>query len=220
MFNHIPIKTIDIKSKDTPKGRFYQIDKDTKYPSITTILGASGDKEWLQDWRNMLGSKKADKESKRCADRGTAVHKLAEDYLNNVKKFDDNHKIENIKLFNQLKFKLNKIDNIKAQEVALFSKNLEVAGRVDCIADFNGIPSIIDFKTSNKTKIKENIEDYFSQAIFYMIAYNEMYNDDITQLVIMIAVEKSIMPQIFIKQIDIESINKLLIKIKKYKETL
>jgi len=217
MFNHIPVEKFDIKSKTGPRGRFYSIDKDTKYPSITTVLGGTEDTQWLEDWRNMLGPKKADKESKRCANRGTAVHKLCEDHLSNIENYTDGHDIENVKLFNQLKFKLNKVDNIKALEIVLFSKVLGVAGRTDCIGEYNGISSVIDFKTSNKVKIKDNIENYFLQAAFYAIAYNEMYKDSIKQLVILIAVEKSIMPQIFTKELDKELINKLLIRIKKFK---
>lgn len=217
MFIHNPIKKENISVKTGPKGRFYNIDKNTKFPSITTVLGSTEDMQWLEDWKNLLGPKKANKESKRCANRGTSVHKLCEDYLNNIPHFENGHNIENIKLFNQLKFKLKKINNIKALEVSLYSRVLGIAGRADCIAEYNNIKSIIDFKTSNKTKIKEHIENYYLQALFYTIAYNEMYNDNIDQIVILIAVEKSIMPQIFIKKIDKTLIKKLLIKINTYK---
>ena len=217
MFNHIPVKHIDVVVKTGPTGRFYHINKDKKYPSITTILGATEDTQWLTDWQNMLGPKKAKKESSRCTNRGTAVHKLSEDYLNNIQDYENDHNIENIKLFNQLKFKLNKIDNIKSLEIPLYSDTLCSAGRADCIAEYNNIPSVIDFKTSNKIKIKENIDNYFLQALCYALMYNEMYNDNIKQLVILIAVEKSIMPQIFIKELNKEIICSLLTKIKQYR---
>lgn len=217
MFNHTPIEKFDIKSKTTFKGRFYTID-DEQYPSITTMLGATGDKEWLEDWRNMLGPKKADKESKRCADRGTAVHDICEKYINNEDDFKVNHDIENIKLFNKLKMKLKKIDNVKAQEIVLYSKTLGIAGRTDCIAEYNGILSVIDFKTSNNTKSIDQIDDYILQCTFYAIAFSEMYDIPITQIVIMIAVEKSIMPQVYVKDIDKNYISKLLLRIKEYKD--
>lgn len=216
MFNHNPIEYIEIKSRDTPMGRFYQIDESTKFPSITTVL-SYGEKEWLEKWKNMLGPKKADKESKRCANRGTAVHKLAEDYLNNDPDYTASHDIHNIKIFNQLKIKLKNIDNIIIQEIPLYSRKLGVAGRTDCIAEYNGVLSIIDFKTSNNVKTLDMVEDYMLQCCFYAIAYNEMYNANITQVVIMIAVEKAIMPQIIIKEIDKELITKLLIRINKFK---
>ena len=217
MFNHIPVELLDIQSKDTPKGRFYQIDKDTKYPSITTVLGGSADKQWLEDWKTMLGPKKADKESKRCSDRGTAVHKICEDYLNNLEDFTQNHNIENIKLFNKLKMKLKLINNINAQECALYSQVLGVAGRSDCIAEYKGVQSVIDFKTSNNIKKEDMIEDYFFQGAFYLISYNEMYNCTIDQIVIIIAVERSLMPQVFVKKLDKELIGKLLKRINIYK---
>lgn len=217
MFKHIPIETFEIKSKTNLKGRYYNIDDDW-FPSITTLLGATGDKEWLTDWKNMLGPKKADKESKRCADRGTAVHDLCEKYLNNNEDFKDDHHIENIKLFNKLKMKLKNIDNILAQEIALYSKRLGIAGRTDCIAEYNGELSIIDFKTSNNVKTIDMVEDYKLQCAFYAIAFTEMYNIPITKLVILIAVEKSIMPQVHNIELDKELITKLILKIKEFKE--
>lgn len=200
MFKHKTVDFNSIKTTTTSKGRYYHID-DISYPSITTVLNAK-EKPWLKEWQNMLGEKKAKKESQRCADRGTNVHLMCEKYLQNEKDIINNHETINIKMFNQMKFRLNKINNIKAQEIALYSHKLKIAGRVDCIGEYDKVLSAIDFKTSNKPKNIDIIEDYFLQGTFYAIAFSEMYKIPVKQVVILIGIEKSIMSQVFVKPID------------------
>jgi genome maintenance exonuclease 1 len=102
-------------------------------------------------------------------------------------------------MFNKLKLGLTKIDNILAQECALYSDFLEVAGRCDVVADYNGKLSIIDFKTSNGVKTEEQVLDYFLQETFYMMALLERTGIEAEQIVTIISVEKQLSPQIFIK---------------------
>ncbi len=203
MFNHVPIPTIpDIVQLNKPNGkRYYKVPNGEEYPSITTILGDK-DKPWLNDWRNMLGTKKADKETKRCADRGTAVHELAEQYLNNLEINKRNYKPEYISDFNKLKMTLNKINNIRAQEIALYSDTLKVAGTVDCVGEYDKILSIIDFKTSTNNKDTSMIDDYFKQLTFYAIAWFDLTGEAIEDIVVMMAVEKSFMPLVFKEKIE------------------
>ena len=181
--------------------RWYTTPDEKKYPSVTTVL-SDKPKPYLEAWRQSLGPKKADKETKRCADRGTAVHLLAEKYLNNEEEFLKGEKPEYIRLFNQIKLRLNKINNIRAQEIPLYSDKLEIAGRVDCVGEYEGTLSIIDFKTSNNNKDESMVEDYFLQCTAYAIMYHELFGEAIEDIVVIIAVEKGMMPMVYKRKID------------------
>ena len=202
MFTHTNTPNIiELDAKIVKGQRWYTLPDGEKYASITTILG-DAPKPWLDDWRNSLGHSKADAETKRTADRGSAVHLLAEKYLNNEENFKKGQDIENMKLFNQIKFPLNKIDNIRAQEVPLYSHTLRVAGRVDVVGEYEGTLSIIDFKTSNNNKNDEMVEDYFLQCTAYAIMYHELYEEPIEDIVIIIAVERGMVPMVYKRKID------------------
>lgn len=201
MYNQLSIiDPIQLKSADTPKGRFYTTPLGIKYPSITTVLGY-GDKQWLIDWRNSLGFEKADKEMKRAADRGTAVHLMLERHLQNNPNPTEGQQIDHISEFNSLKTFVKKINNIYAQEVALYSDTMKVAGRVDCIAEFNGKLAVIDFKTSSRDKKSDMIPNYYQQAAFYALAFQEMYDIQIEDIVIIMSVEKGL-PLVFHEKVD------------------
>lgn len=181
--------------------RFYTTPDGEKYPSITTILG-SGPKPWLDAWKASLGKEKADKETQRCADRGTSLHDMVEKYLKNVEDPTDGHDRANVGLFNQIKMQLrSRVGEIRAQEIPLYSHTLKVAGRVDCVAEYDGRLAIIDFKTANQVKTEDMIEDYFLQCTAYAIMYYEMYGVPIDDIVVIIAVEKSMMPLVFKREI-------------------
>ena len=203
MFTHIPltIQLPELKEHTTSKGRTYTTDKGDVYPSITTMLGKK-EKPQLENWKNMLGKNNAKKEMERCAKRGTAVHELIEKYLDNEEDFTRGYSPDFVKRFNQLKFQLNKIDNIVAQEVALYSDQLKIAGRVDCIGKYKGKLSIIDFKTSNNNKHKKHVEDYMLQCTFYALAWFEMTKQPIENIVILMSVEKGMVPLVFEDTID------------------
>lgn len=203
-FTHItpPVELVDLKSTTNPiKGRFYTTPEGNVYPSITTVLGAK-EKPWLEDWTKMLGPQKAAKETKRCADRGSATHSMIEKYLQNQEDVTKGHVIEHVKMFNQFRFLLNRIDNIYAQEVALYSDTLRMAGRVDCIGEYNGVLSIIDFKTANNNKDAQMIEDYFLQCTAYAIMWHERTGIPISDITVLISVEKGLVPLVFQEKID------------------
>lgn len=206
MFVHVDVPEYkELETQTINNQRWYITPENNKYPSITTILGITMSKEKqerLNDWRLMLGSKKAAKETKRCADRGTAVHEMAEHYLKNVEDPIGKHIPEHSKMFNQIKVYLNKINNIRALEVPLYSDTLRLAGRVDCIGEYNGILSVIDFKTSNNNKDDKMVYDYKLQATAYALMYHEMFDVQIDNIVILIAVEKGLMPIIFKDSVD------------------
>jgi genome maintenance exonuclease 1 len=103
----------------------------------------------------------------------------------------------NIFSFSQIKPILDKhVNNIWAQEVPLYSDKFMVAGRVDCIAEYDGELSIIDFKTSRKPKKEEWITNYFIQAAFYAAAFYERTGVAIKKFAIIITVDGS-EPQVF-----------------------
>lgn len=182
--------------------RWYTSPSGVKYPSVTSVLGNTKDMSGLEDWRKSLGVKKADKETKRCQDRGEAVHLMAEHYLQNAEDPTVDHLYEHIKLFNQLKLRLNNIDNIRAQEIPLYSDKLKIAGRVDCVGEYNGVLSIIDFKTANRNKAEDLIEDYRLQCTAYALMYWELFGVNIEDYVILVAVEKGMMPLEYKGKVD------------------
>lgn len=179
--------------------RFYVTPEGNKYPSVTTVLSNTGDKSWVEAWKQQVGSAKAKAITERATRRGTAVHDMIERYLKNEPHPADGHERSHVGLFNQIKLLLNRqLGEIRAQEIPLYSDTLQIAGRVDCVAEYDGVLSIVDFKTStNPKKDAESIEDYFIQCTAYAVMYYEMYGVPIEQLVIVMAVENSMVPMIF-----------------------
>ena len=190
-------------------GRHYVIEKtDVKtvyYPSITNLL-SNLSKKAIQEWKDRIGHEEANKISRQAAARGTAVHKVCEDYVNN--EFNRTggylkglmpHIVNDFKSIKPILD--DRIGKVYGQELPLYSDHLGVAGRVDCVAEFDGKLSIIDYKTSRKTKKKEWIHSYFMQECFYAIAWEERTGIPITQLVTIIAVAES-EPQVFIEHRD------------------
>lgn len=203
MFTHIDHGIIlpECTRETTPQGRKYFTPEGNTYPSVTTVLGIQ-DKSGLEAWKKQVGEEEARKISTQAATRGTAVHKLAEDYLDNVENWKANHMPSNVFSFQQIKHILdNHVDNIWFQEAFLYSDYLKTAGQVDCIAEYDGKLSIIDFKTSRKPKKKEWIKGYFMQESFYAVAFEERTKKPITQLVTIITVDGD-EPQVFVEHRD------------------
>jgi len=215
MFNFCPPKELnDLKSETQADGkRYYTLPDGTRLPSVTTVLGALK-KDAIQAWRKRVGEDVANAISKKATGRGTNVHTLCERYLNNDALGDVMP--DAVEMFRSLKPLLNRIDNIHYQECALWSKQLGMAGRVDCIGEFDGKLSVIDFKTSKKIKTITHIEDYFWQTSAYALMYEEMIGTPIDNLVIIMAVEDE-QPLLF-KQKTADHIPGLVKAIKFYKE--
>ena len=218
MFNHVEhgVELPKITRKTTESGRKYFTPEGNAYPSITTVLGVLN-KEGIQKWRARVGEEEANKISTQAATRGTAVHKLAEDYIDNVPDWNKGHMPNNLFSFNQLKVILDeRLNNVWFQEEFLYSDKLRCAGQVDCIAEFDGQLSIVDFKTSRKPKKEEWITGYFIQASFYAAAFLERTGIPIKQGVILITVDGS-EPQVF-KVNTYDYLEHFLSVRKKYKE--
>jgi ATP-dependent exoDNAse (exonuclease V) beta subunit len=200
LFTHYKIDFAELRTKNLNGQRWYETPDGTFYPSITTVLGVKK-KPHLIRWQQSLGPERANKEVERTKARGDAVHSMVENYLQNNPEPTKDHDPAHIRCFNQVKLVLHKVDNIRAQEVPLFSDYFSVAGRVDCIAEYNGILSVIDFKSSNGNKTEEMIEDYFLQETFYALAFTEMTGQEVKQIVTLMAVERGIAPLVFKKAI-------------------
>ena len=183
------------KGKKIDGFRFYDIDGKA-YPSITTVLGIQK-KEQLQDWRNKIGEDVANWEMGRAARRGKATHTLIEQYLKGLTPSERG--VLPLGLFRLIKPYVDQIDNIHCLETIMYSKKLTIAGQVDCIAEYNGKLSVIDFKTANKERQESWIENYFMQTTAYAQMYEEIFGKKIEQIVILLASEDG-STQSFIKE--------------------
>jgi genome maintenance exonuclease 1 len=195
IFTHTPpINELPpLKAKNVNGKRFYEhLETKEAYPSITSVLSIR-DKKGLHEWRQKVGEEVANHVMIQAANRGTAVHNMVEDYLNNI----DLEQVDKYKkqflprmMFNVLKPELSKINNIRLQEAQMFSSDYTVAGRVDCIAEYDGVLSIVDFKTSTKEKNESWIENYFIQGSAYAEMFKEHFGEEVTQIVILIVTEE------------------------------
>lgn len=202
MFNHVSVDLgyDDLKAVTTEKGRRYET-PDGKLPSVTTVLSILTE-QGIREWRARVGEEEANKISAKASSRGTKVHAIIEDYINNKQDYQDAYLPNVIGNFYDVKPILDqRIGDVYAQEAPLYSNHLGVAGRVDCVAVFDGKLSIIDFKTARKPKRKEWIENYFIQESAYAIMWEERTGMPITQLVTIIAVDNN-PPQVFIEHRD------------------
>ena len=194
-FKHIETDLPELTTKTIDRKRYYITPEGKEYPSITTVLSNRG-KEGLFEWRNRVGHEVANYISGKAAKRGTAVHHMCEEYLNNVSFIEPDWWLDKQKnflpycLFNQLRNGvLQRINNIHAQECGLYSDKYGVAGRVDCIAEYNRVLSIIDFKTSTSERNDEYNENYYIQTAAYAEMYEERTGIPTDQIVILVVTE-------------------------------
>ena len=174
--------------------RFYNIDG-KNYPSVTTVLGIRK-KEGLQKWRDAIGENVANWEMGRAARRGKAFHTLVEQYLKG--ETPSIRDVLPIGLFKLMKPYIDQIDNIHLLEAIMYSPKLTIAGQVDCVAEYNGKLSVIDFKTANKERQEDWIENYFLQTTAYAHMFEETFGKPIEQVVILLASEDGTV-QTFVK---------------------
>lgn len=165
--------------------RLYKTPDGSMYPSVTSILSLHGG-NWLEEWKARVGEDEVKAVSARAVKRGTAVHQLCEDHLRNGKA---NPSMFDLEMYKHLVPYLNRIDKIHALETPLYSNYLQVAGTVDCIAEFDGKLSIIDFKTAGRVKTRDEIHGYFMQTSAYAVAFEELTGIPVSRLVIIMAVD-------------------------------
>lgn len=192
MFRHAVDKPIipDLIAETSETGRVYSTPTGEKYPSITTVLGHFS-KSSIIEWQKKIGIEEANKISTQAARRGTAIHSIAEDYLNNKDDWCNKLQPINLYTFNSLRRVIdNHINMIYYQEQSVYSHRLKTAGRMDCLAEWDGELAVIDFKTSRKPKKKEWIEDsYYLQVSFYAAALYEIANIKVKKGVVLVSVD-------------------------------
>lgn len=189
----------DLETETVNGKRFYRTPEGLLYPSVTTITSQHG-KDKILEWRKRVGEEEANRISTKASSRGTRVHKICENYLNNEEDYARKTMPDSVVMFKSIQPLLDEhVNNIHALEIPLYSHHLRVAGRVDCIAEYDGKLSIIDFKTSSKLKEESWIKGYFMQCSAYAVMYEERTGIPVPQIVIMIAVDSE-HPQVFIKK--------------------
>ncbi len=199
--------------------RHYLTPEGLKLPSVTTVLSKSdpNKEKMLAKWRDKIGHAEAKQITNNSAGRGTKLHKIIEKYLKGEPDYRNQVTPDAFAMFLTLKPYLERMDNIYCLEQAMYSSRLGVSGTIDCVGEFDGIMSIIDFKNSRRIRTEEMIVTYFLQATAYALMWYEWRGfNDIKQIVVMMAVENE-QPQVFIK-LPIDYVKPLLTVIKKYNE--
>jgi genome maintenance exonuclease 1 len=220
-FNHINQDhyLINLKREEHNGKRYYISPNGKKLPSVTTFLSHfKGDS--LAKWRKKVGEEEANKISKRASSRGTKFHSLMESYITNQKGFLNEQDVmpDMQHAFLDMRPVVDRIDNVHYVETMLYSETLGLAGQVDCIAEFDGVPSVIDFKTSLKLKKEEWILSYFEQCTCYSLMYEEMTGIKAKQIVVLISVDHE-QPQVFVKQRG-DYVPELYNKVKQFREEI
>lgn len=219
IFKHDPVDLgyQDLMTESTDQGRRYVTPEGLKYPSITTVLGHFTKHEILA-WRKRVGEAEANRISTRASGRGTSLHSICERYIDNEEDYFEKAMPHVQGMFNSIKPILDeRIGVVYMQEVPLYSNYLRLAGRVDLIAEFDGVPSIIDFKTSSRIKTAESITDYYEQEAAYAIMFEERTKKPIVNLVTIMAVENSSEPLVFKEHRD-NHVGNLIHKIRSYEK--
>jgi len=202
MFNHLkgyhsiklPVKQIDGK-------RYYTTPEGKSYPSVTTVTGLMN-RVWLAKWKAAIGEEKANAISGKAMARGSRYHYLQEDFINNKLTEERLKEITplDLMMFNQTKELTSRMGDFYMLEGSMYSNELEIAGRVDCIAEFAGRVSVIDFKTSTKRKTPSQIKGYFMQETAYAKMFEELYDIPIERIVTIVAVEETGQSQLFVEE--------------------
>lgn len=182
---------------DGGENRLYKTPSGRAYPSVTSVTGLQS-KASIMEWRKRVGEEEANRISRKATSRGTRVHTLCEHYLLgkelNIDMFD-------VEMWSTMRPLVDRIDNIHCLETPLYSDHLEVAGTVDCIGEFDGKLSVIDFKTSSRVKERNDIHNYFEQTSAYSVMFEERTGIPVGQLVILMAIDDDA-PRIFIEKRD------------------
>ena len=215
MYIHCPPMVLpNLKSETHSDGkRYYTTPNGRRLPSVTTVVGAMK-KQSIMEWRNRVGEVEANRISKLATGRGNRVHDLAERYLKNEDINWIQEMPDSVEMFRSLIPHIQYINNIHYIEQSLWSEKIGLAGRVDLIAEWNGVLSVIDFKTSKKIKKKEDIQDYFAQCTAYSAMYEEHVGKPVDQIVIIMAVQDE-KPLIFVEKTN-DHIETLMEHIKFY----
>ena len=201
-FKHNFVPFVELTTETIDGQRHYVLpDGETKLKSVTTIISEKSDKTALYEWRKRVGDEEANRISTQAARRGTSIHKIAERYVLNEENIYKDEMPINVETFKSIQNILDDhVDNILGVELPLYSKALKCAGRTDLVAEYDGVLSIIDFKTSRKLKKLEWIENYLLQSTVYSMMFEWTYKIAVPQFVIIIAVDDEKTPQTFVME--------------------
>jgi len=188
-FNHIDIELPKLSRETIDGVRYYSVPDEEELLKLVLITSVTShfNKDIFVKWRKKVGDEEADRITKRATKRGTDMHTLVEHYMKN-EELPEVPPISDF-LFKISKANLKRINNIYALEGSLYSKQLGIAGTVDCIAEYDGELAIIDFKTSAKPKPRGWIEHYFVQCMAYGCMLYELTGISVKKLVIIMACE-------------------------------
>ena len=180
--HHNYLGELELNKKEMNGIRLYNLPNGDWVPSITSVTSFYNRQIFI-DWRNRVGLEEANRITKRATARGTDFHQVCQDYLENKELVWNDYQPMTKIMYHHAKPYLDKINNIHAIERTLYSEYLGLAGRVDCIAEYEGELAVIDFKTSDKIKPEKWIENYFVQEMFYAAAYYELTEIPIKKLI-------------------------------------
>jgi genome maintenance exonuclease 1 len=189
MFNHVDLILPKLERETIDGIRYYKVPDDEELIKLVSITSITShfNREIFVKWRKRIGEEEAEKITKAATSRGTDMHSLVENYLYN-KDLPSVPPLPDF-LFKIAKTELNRINNIYSLEGSLYSKQLGIAGTVDCIAEYNGELAIIDFKTSKKPKPREWIDHYFVQCCAYAAMLYELTEIPVKKFVIIMSCE-------------------------------
>ena len=173
---------LELNKKETNGIRLYNLPNGDWVPSITSVTSFYNRQIFVK-WRERVGIEEANRITKKATARGTDFHEAAQGYLENKELNWDDFLPATRFMFHHAKPYLDKINNIHAIERTLYSEYLGLAGRVDCIAEYEGELAVIDFKTSEKIKPEKWLENYFVQEMFYATAYYELTGIPVKKLI-------------------------------------
>tara|TARA_A100001515_G_scaffold130134_1_gene117213 strand:+ start:1458 stop:2141 length:684 start_codon:yes stop_codon:yes gene_type:complete len=180
--HHNFLGELELNKKETNGIRLYNLPDGQWVPSITSVTSFYN-RQIFVDWRKRVGIEEANRITKKATARGTDFHEAAQAYLENKELNWENFLPATQFMFHHAKPYLDKINNIHAIERTLYSEFLGLAGRVDCIAEYEGELAVIDFKTSEKIKPEKWLENYFVQEMFYASAYYELTGIPVKKLI-------------------------------------
>ena len=166
--------------------RLYDVNG-SRLPSVTTILGATKDQQFLKNWKAKVGEQEAERIKNLSSKRGTSMHKYLESFITDVGYDDLTELGQAAKPMAEkiMEVGLAPVDEYFGSEVTLHYPGL-YAGQTDLVCLHNGIETVVDFKQANRPKKKEWIEDYYLQIAAYAMAHDYVYKSQIRQGVIMV----------------------------------
>jgi len=208
MFNLSLLSYFDIQRVEIENGRYYKSadrflikNLNVAYPSVTTVLSNYYGEKWIDEWKLRIGEEEAKKASNKAKNRGTAMHKIYEDFLLN-KDYRKKAMPINLSDFEKVKPKLiENITKVYGAEIPLISERFKTGGTTDALVEWQGVPTVLDFKTSKKAKNINDISSYLTQATVYSMMIEEMYNIKVPQFAIIMTVDNE-EPIIFLEKIE------------------